>query len=768
MLLNRMNFFRETQSMFFSTQRPGRNTKGFSGFMDERFLLKRFWKIPIYCIAFWLLSPAVFAQPSNEKEWFDWSPVAKLSPVNSEIDLRFLNETVAGENGRIIARNGQFFHAGNDRAVRFWAVNGPPAELRGDALQVCAKRLARYGVNLVRVHGPIFANDGKPDLEKVKHLHEVIATMKEEGIYTHISFYFPLWFTPAADLAWLPGYNGSTHPFASLMFNGEFQKRFQEWIKTLLTSSSDQYKHGLLDEPAIFGIEIQNEDSLFFWTFDSGSIPNAQMRILEKQFGAWLTAKHGSLSQAMERWKSPSLPRDDPENECIAFAPLWSIVQSRSLRDQETVKFLYETQSGFYRQSYDYIRSLGFEGLIHASNWATASPELLGPIEKLSYTEGDFVDRHGYFECNHQGDNAAWSIRPGHTFRHRSALRFDAVEPDQPKQFVHPVIDIQYDDKPSMISETTFTRPNRYRSEAPLYFASYGALQDSDCIVHFALDGAEWSVKPNYWMQQWTLMSPSMMGQFPAAALIYRRGLVAQGQVMANVNLVKKELFELKGTPLPQDAAFDELRLKDIPKGSERLQVGQRLDPLLHFVGRSQVRFTDAKASVEAKNLAPFVNREEQTITSSTSELKLDYAKGLLLINAPQVQGASGNLQSASKINLKDMTIECNMDLAHIVAVSLDEKPLETSERILLQVMSEERTSGFDTEPASGGTLKIVNIGQNPWQVKNFQGNVYFKRSDATLLRVQRLDEEGRVIDQMGSATKISLDPTTAYYLICR
>jgi len=148
--------------------------------------------------------------------------------------------------------------------------------------------------------------------------------------------------------------------------------------------------------------------------------------------------------------------------------------------------------------------------------------------------------------------------------------------------------------------------------------------------------------------------------------------------------------------------------------------------------------------------------------------LKLNYAKGLLLINAPQVQGASGNLQSASKINLKDMTIECNMDLAHIVAVSLDEKPLETSERILLQVMSEERTSGFDTEPASGGTLKIVNIGQNPWQVKNFQGNVCFKRSDATLLRVQRLDEEGRVIDQMGSATKISLDPTTAYYLICR
>jgi len=43
-----------------------------------------------------------------------------------------------------------------------------------------------------------------------------------------------------------------------------------------------------------------------------------------------------------------------------------------------------------------------------------------------------------------------------------------------------------------MISETTFCRPNRYRSEAPLYFATYGALQDTDCIVHFAFDGSRW------------------------------------------------------------------------------------------------------------------------------------------------------------------------------------------------------------------------------------------------------------------------------------
>src|SRR6185503_8690161 len=141
------------------------------------------------------------------------------------------------------------------------------------------------------------------------------------------------------------------------------------------------------------------------------------------------------------------------------------------------------------------------------------------------------------FSCFHQGENSEWSIRDGHTYADRSALRFENSEPGKPRVFVHPVMDPHYNNKPSMISETTWTRPNRFRSEAPLYLAAYGALQDSGAIVHFAFDGDRWSVKPNFWMQPWTVMSPAMAGQFPAAALIYRRGLIAPGQTLAEIRL---------------------------------------------------------------------------------------------------------------------------------------------------------------------------------------------------------------------------------------
>src|SRR5262249_51521751 len=92
-----------------------------------------------------------------------------------------------------------------------------------------------------------------------------------------------------------------------------------------------------------------------------------------------------------------------------------------------------------------------FRGVITASNWATASPQVFGPLEKYSYTVTDFIDRHGYFGCRGQGESAEWSLRDGHTYADRSALRFEPEEPGKPKLFLHPVMDPSYDNKTSMI-----------------------------------------------------------------------------------------------------------------------------------------------------------------------------------------------------------------------------------------------------------------------------------------------------------------------------
>jgi hypothetical protein len=724
------------------------------------------WILPV-CVAM-LFGAALCAAdtPAENAGWFSFDPKAD-DFAQSAIDLRYLNEKFAGQNGFIGVKNGEFVHTATGEPVRFWAVNGPPQDLKGDDLRKCARLLAKHGVNMVRVHGGYFDANGDVDMPRIKHAIEIVEAMKAEGIYTHFSIYFPIWLSPKPGTPWLAGYDGEKKPFAALLFNPGFQAKYRTWWTALLTTPSPTTGKPLVDEAAVASVEMQNEDSFFFWTFNSDQIPDAEMRIVEKQFGDWLVKKYGSLDAAFAKWNGLKLKRDNPAEGRAAFRPLWNMFTEKTPRDQDTAQFLLETQARFYSETYAFLRRLGFKGCITASNWITASPQVLGPLEKLSYMPGDFVDRHGYFDCNDKGEASAWSIRNGHTYSDRSALRFDPDEPGKPKDFVHPAMDPHYDGKPSMISETTWCRPNRFRSEAPLYYAAYGALQGSNAIVHFALDGDHWSVKPGFFMQPWTLMTPAMMGQFPAAALIFRRGLVTTGAVLAQVDLNTDDLVHLKGTPLPQDASLDELRLKDLPPGTP-VKPGQRIDPLLHYAGRSDVKFTATPGAMRVADLSTMIDHAAQTVTSSTGELKLDYGKGVLAINADRAQGVSGMLKSAGTVQTKDLVISSDMDLGHIIAVSLDNLPLASSRSILLQVMSEEKPAGYETADVSPGVKRIVNIGRDPWMVKELSGTVAFKRGDAGSLKVTALDFNGYPAGDAGPAGKITLLPKTMYYLISR
>lgn len=326
-------------------------------------------------------------------------------------------------------------------------------------------------------------------------------------------------------------------------------------------------------------------------------------------------------------------------------------------------------------------------------------------------------------------------------------------------------MDPMYDGRPSTISETAWNRPNRYRGEAPLFYAVYGALQDTDAIMHFALDGGAWSVKPAFFMQPWTLMSPTQMGQFPAAALIYRKGLVKTGDLMAELPLKLTDALALKGSKLVQRANLDELRKADVTKvGGEVADTG--VDPLIHWVGRTNVPIGDKGGPAAVKDTTPFIDRAAQTVLSSTRELKLDYGKGVLYLNAPAAQGVCGNLKAAGPVSLRDVVAESDLEAGEIVAVSLDGRPLAESGKILVQAMTEEKPSGFATEPAGEGVKRITNLGQDPWLFREVQGTLKFRRADAGRMKATALDFNGYPTGPVGTAAELKLHPGTVYYLI--
>lgn len=709
-------------------------------------------------------APAEVAEAG--KGWFPFDPEEDAFGPTSAFDLRSLNEKEAGDDGFIATNDGHFIHSKTGKAVRFWGVDGPPdSDKTPEELRHGARILAKHGVNLVRLHAPPFDADGNPDPVKIDRAIAVVEAMKSEGIYTDFSIYWYSFFNPKPDCPFLVGYPGNKIPVAAVEFNPDFQKQYHKWWVALLTTPSKATGKKLIDEPALASIEMQNEDSLFFWTFSDGNIPDVQMRIIEKDFGNWLVKKYGSLEAASKAWKGLGVGRDKFAEGRVGFRPMWNLFNERTDRDRDTAAFMAEFQRKYYGDTYRFLRDLGFKGSITTSGWTTANPQYLGPLDKYTNTVADFVDRHGYFGGIRQGPNDGWAIMNTQTYTDRSALRFDSETPGKGKAFVHPVMDPHYDNHPSMISETSFERPNRYRSEAPLYYACYGALQDSGGFDMFALDGDRWSVKPGYFMQPWTLMTPTEMGQYPAAALIFREGLVATGDLLVNLNLKIADVEALSGTPMPQDASFDELRLKDVPTGTV-LKSDSVIDPLVHYAGRTNVNFTETGGEPKLVDLAPYIDHTARTVTSTTRQLKLDYGKGVLMIDAPAAQGVSGNLKLAGPTETKDLSVLSDLELGHVIAVSLDGKPLATSAKILLQVMSEERSTDFRTEPAGNGQKRIVDIGRDPWLVKDLSGTVKFKRADSADLKVTPLDFNGYPTKSIGSASEIKLSPTTIYYLI--
>ncbi len=80
--------------------------------------------------------------------------------------------------------------------------------------------------------------------------------------------------------------------------------------------------------------------------------------------------------------------------------------------------------------------------------------------------------------------------------------------------------------------------------------------------------------------------------------------------------------------------------------------------------------------------------------------------------------------------------------------------------------MSEEKPTGWTTQPGANGVKRITSIGGDPWRVKELKGTVRFKRADAGALSVTALDYNGVPTRKIGAADNIELEPSTLYYLI--
>ncbi|MFC1716536.1 hypothetical protein ACFL6S_22910 [Candidatus Poribacteria bacterium] len=714
------------------------------------------------CFDAFILTPGLFMPNGKLKPgeksgladpgYFAFEPDIDPFTDDSLLDLRYLNEKFAGEHG-FIQRDGLSFALGNGEPVRFWGVNVNSNSAGQDRQSVdyLARKLAKLGVNIVRYHSAIFDGREDPanvDPEKLDNLFYLVSAMKREGIYTMLSFYFPLWFDIKPHYG-IPGYDtiDNKRPFALLTFDQRMQEIYKSWAKALLDTENPYTGSTLGRDPAIAIVEIINEDSYFFWTFGKRNIPEIHWQKLEKLYGEWLAHRYGSLEKAFAAWGSAKNEDDDATAGRAALYGAWDMTTDgsksggpdKTKRVGDQVRFLAENQREFYTSIIKYFREdLGLGGLVSPSNWHVSDGPMLDALERYTYTAGDVIDRHGYFGGKHEGEGANYSVREGHTFKNRAAV-------NSPERL--PIQFFQIDGYPHTISEIGWPNPNRYRADATFLTSAYGSLQGADSFFFFAVGS---NFVRDMTINKFALCTPITAGTFPAAALQYRRGDVQEAENVVYQILNLEDLYAMKGSGASTAEALDELRKKDIPEGGEATGAINQLDPLSFYVGRVVRTFGDNPDDSTQHDLTKYIDRQNKTIKSVTGELSWDYGTGLAIVDTPRSQGAAGFLSKAGRIELTDVIIESNNEFASVMVISLDNQPLKASKKILIQAMTEEQPYGFKVEDD-----KITDLGSAPFGVKNIDARVSLKLEGAGSPKVIALDENGYTT---GKAVSVSGD----------
>jgi len=551
-----------------------------------------------------------------ETGYFPYEPSIDTFDSDAVLDLRYLNEDYAGMYG-FVRRDSLNFVLGNGKPVRFWGVNvsSNNAAQSRESIDYLARKLAKLGVNIVRYHSPIFDDREDPanvDTEKLDSLFYLISAMKREGIYTMLSFYFPLWFSIQPHYG-IPGYDTieNKKPFALLTFDERMQQIYKSWAGHLLNTVNPYTNTTLAREPAIAIVEIINEDSYFFWTFTRQNIPDIHWKKLEMIYGDWLVSRYGSLEKAFAAWGNSKHEDDDITTNRAGLYEAWHMTTQgsqsggpdKTKRIGDQVRFLTEHQRKFYDSIIRYLRDdLGYGGLISPSNWHVTDGPMLDALERYTYTAGDVIDKHGYFGGKHEGDGASYSVREGHTFESLAAVN----SPEQlPLQF------IQIDGYPHTISEIGWTNPNNYRSDATFLSSAYGSLQGVDGFFFFAVGS---NFVSDTHIGKFAVCSPVTANTFPATALQFRRMDIKESEDVVYQILELEDLYAMKGSGASAAEALDELRKMDIPEGNKVTGAINKLDPLSFYAGRVMRTFGKEPEKSTQLDLTKYIDRQKSTI----------------------------------------------------------------------------------------------------------------------------------------------------------
>lgn len=664
------------------------------------------------------LKPGVKSGQSDEG-WFPWEPDADTFR-SSPLDLRYLNEKVAGENG-FVTRKGEGFLRGDGDPIRFWMVQAGIFNMQAHMQERHARRLAKNGVNLVRIAfmRDFLAFRRDPEAfsqNQLDDIHRGVASLKAQGIYLYFGHLF--WDTQVKALYdnELRGLKKGESATAALFFNQELQAQYLEWIAALMTPINPYTGLSLAEDPSIAFIEVQNESNTLFWTMNPDRLAQDTLNRIQKGFGKFAAKKYGSLELAFQAWKN-DLPADDLDAGTAGILGAWFMTSAGKMahphRSRDQVEFLTTVQYDFYAKMKMKFREMGIRSLVAGSNWKTAEPATLGPLEYYSYTAVDVVNKNEYFAPVHLHNPRTYLVEQGDKYVSLSAMKHPEI--------AGVLMTAQPLGHPFMITENNWDKPGEYRAEWPFLVATYGKAAGIDGWNFFAYDTPMWDTHSNVW----SMNTPETIGQFPAYALMYRRGDVTEPDPIVVEDIPLSYLYDRNPISLPEVQYKDEL-WKGILGGDPKVEYTSKLDPRLFFAGPVRLNLNANAHSLTSVNESIYL-KPDGRILHANKQLEWNTRDGVITVNTALSQGICGFIGSRDSISLTDVDFSSKNDYGTLIAISLDGKPLSSSKSILLQAGTQDQPFGFKTQRGENGESEILALGGYPIQVKEIQAWVKLK-----------------------------------------
>jgi hypothetical protein len=683
------------------------------------------------------------AHASNEG-WYTFEPTNDYSQP-SKIGMEDWNSEPAGAHGRIVMREDKLFYDGEE--IKLWGLNNTYSQC-APTNEMARKRAdfyQKFGINAMRLHkytdgtgwAGIQTRDSmlEFDPEMLDRMDYYVHVLKENGIYTKLSPNFGVKYGPA-DVHRIPYYKEIGDPneregrwrsragYGLVYLATEIQDLQIEQLIKILEHKNPHTGMRYADDPAIFCVELFNEDSVLF----SSTIgrfrgtPTIRARVAG-QFSDWLMQRYGSEAAWKEAWGEDMIIKDykaianehmlnmvkpediegDVQAECIKSGTVvpwghsWfydaamrpgseqAAMQQRLL---DTMEFLISLQDAFYERFAKAIRQTGFEGEIIASNWQ-AGNHIGHFLNVYSDSKIGMIDRHNYFG----GGRGAFDKQ--NPFHNGSMLASPGI--GMLSVGFQQVTDLAF-----MFSEWIHVQPNEYYVEGPAILGAYGWGLNGWDVSYMFENNDNGGFMTELGKQSWDVSNPAIMGSFAAISRQVRRMDVDESPETKFLNIHVPSMLKNK------TSFVGETRQQWDTKSFST----DKVPPLALAATRVALSFNDSFKETPAFDMDKYMDGD--VVVSSTKQLRWTPAQaeqtrgGYFTINTKATKAFVGFAPGGESFDLGDgfyILPSEGFQAIYLTAKGEDETLLDADE-VVVMAMARLRNTGMELNEEQNVILK--------------------------------------------------------------